>query len=371
MSKRNKTDFDDDLLNVKLTINQMRRRCEQHFKPTSCPLCGKAFDQSNSICDSHSVPRFVLENIATLNLKGQRTVVIASSLWQSHIPDYALPSFLSPHIGANHAGVFKSICRNCDKVFFKDYEEEESLLKLKPSTVLGNRILAEIMIKAHLAKISKLSHDWAMLDATIAIGADEDDTVLAQGSRKRIQLTYLDSMYEIEQCKAIIENASSNGFLVPIFLTLPYRNQVAMQIVTPISRDLRGKKMTDEANFSENYHPPFFCICSFPLKDRTVFLMFCLASSKDVYGEFVEEIESLSVANKLKVLQASSFTAVDEIYLTHSIAKKMLKDANFMRLINFNNPHCPEQTNLNQYRETTNLSNYHRQSNFLAHEFKV
>lgn len=50
-----------DEISVKKQINDLLRKIQEESKPDTCIICGK---KQTSFCNSHSVPRMVIKNIA-------------------------------------------------------------------------------------------------------------------------------------------------------------------------------------------------------------------------------------------------------------------------------------------------------------------
>ena len=89
-------------------------------------LCGK---EVNGFCNSHSIPAFCLKNIA---IDGK--LYTANSIAEVEI--------LPPESGVNKSGVFYAVCRDCDRTFFRDYENEANYLNS-----VTPKMLKEIEIK--------------------------------------------------------------------------------------------------------------------------------------------------------------------------------------------------------------------------------
>ena len=54
-------DIPEEIDEIKKDINDFMRKIQEETKPEKCILCGK---EQTSFCNSHSVPKMVLKNIA-------------------------------------------------------------------------------------------------------------------------------------------------------------------------------------------------------------------------------------------------------------------------------------------------------------------
>ena len=127
-----------DTIEVKKKISKLLSEARNLAKPERCILCGK---EQTSFCNSHSVPRLSLKNIATDGM-----VLHATALLGIDVIDIEK--------GVNNSGTFRFICKNCDASFFQDYENEDNL-KLRPT----DKMLAEIAVKNFLLQISKRTQE--------------------------------------------------------------------------------------------------------------------------------------------------------------------------------------------------------------------
>ena len=115
---------------------------EQNAQPDHCLLCGK---KMTSPCNSHVVPRFILERIAE---KGM--VSYGQSLFENACKN----DYIKTTTGIKNAFTFRLICNDCDKLRFCHYEETESILNYDNfNREKQKQILSEMAIKTHLSHI--------------------------------------------------------------------------------------------------------------------------------------------------------------------------------------------------------------------------
>ena len=367
---------EDRFSQIARQMNSSRREAEKAVRPSFCSICGHPFEDGGGICASHSVPQMVLNNIMSKNKDGQMTCSRTFGMYEDDIPIPALPDFIQIQPGKSRAGVFRSICKKCDSEFFKDYEDEEALLSLDPYSAQGNKILSEIMIKSHLAKLAKVKTDYKTERIQATKAAMMGLGIVNLNTDKALELDERDAWLDIVRCEEIIKQGLSNQFLVPVFRILPYRNQIAAQIVLPITYDLKGNRLTDTLSFDAQYKLDDFCIVSFPLKRNTLLMMFCLKDSEKTYGEYVSQISGLNVSNQMKLMQALMFSGSEDIFMTNEIAEKMEKDLRFRKIVTHNLSSALfgkriGDTNLRIQTTETNTGDYESQRNYLSIQSKL
>lgn len=132
------TDKEKKLINsdfsYKKKMSRIMKDARKAAKRETCYYCGKPV---SSFCNSHSVPRFCLRNIA---LDGE--VLTLNTLVDN--------PFLDSEKGIENAGVFHLICNDCDSKIFSDYENPDNYNN-KPTPKMIN----QIALKNSLKSISK------------------------------------------------------------------------------------------------------------------------------------------------------------------------------------------------------------------------
>ena len=124
-----RTDF-----TYKKIMNRLIKEARQASKRDTCYFCGKSV---TSFCNSHSVPRFCLENIATNGDVLTLNTVVDNPL-------------MDTKNGVNKAGTFHLICNDCDSKIFSDYENPDNYSN--PPTP---KMITQMALKNSLKSISK------------------------------------------------------------------------------------------------------------------------------------------------------------------------------------------------------------------------
>ena len=143
LSQEEKKEFESDIVANKKKINNVLSEARKSSKGEKCLYCGK---ETTSFCNSHSIPAFCLRNIAT-----NGTVFHSNTFVDLPLLDFDK--------GVNKAGTFQLICRECDSVIFKQYEEPSNY-ENKPTP----QMIAEIAMKNYLKAISKRVNEHAIFD---------------------------------------------------------------------------------------------------------------------------------------------------------------------------------------------------------------
>lgn len=123
-------------------ISKIKKEANQYTKGTNCALCGKS---CTSFCNSHTIPRFVIKNIA------QNGKVYNPSMTMNNIDLTTRLKVFKSNPGIEETLTFDSICRECDNEVFSCVENEEVLEKEFDAKVL-NLYALKILLHSQYAK---------------------------------------------------------------------------------------------------------------------------------------------------------------------------------------------------------------------------
>ena len=126
--------MDSNIIEMRKKYSKLINESKRQAKQEKCLWCGKKITR---FCNSHSVPRCVLDNIDTDGKVDYFNAIV-------NIP------FINSDKGMNEAGTFKLLCPECDGKIFQDYESLEALKEI-PS----ERMLEEIALKNILLMLNK------------------------------------------------------------------------------------------------------------------------------------------------------------------------------------------------------------------------
>ena len=126
--------MDEYIIEAKKEYSKLSNLSRAQAKRGECIWCGKKI---TSFCNSHSIPKMVLENIDMDGKLDYFNTIVKMPL-------------LNEDKGIREAGTFKLLCKECDKRIFQDYEDPEKIC-LMPN----KRMLEEIALKNILVMLNK------------------------------------------------------------------------------------------------------------------------------------------------------------------------------------------------------------------------
>lgn len=297
----------DTVIELKKDFGARQRSARQAAKPSSCALCGK---QASSFCNSHSLPQFVLRQIA-VDGKLYTTAKIVSSP--------ALP----PEKGIKETATFHLICNDCDQAVFSGYESFEAL-----THGIDDSLLAQIATKTYLYEMGKSAVDTQFFSKLY-----EDYGV--ENNRASVRaLDNSEDKAKLDRAFAAISKPK-NLFEVLYYDVSPYTAPIACQtMITPFA-GFDGKLINNLFNQSPAYKTEPIHICVFPSKNGTVVLLFYSKQAKR-YREFRKEFQALDRQTKLKVVTQMLFAYTEEIYISKQIDEVTLEDPSLVSAASMN-----------------------------------
>lgn len=290
-----------DKVEIKKKISQLQFESRKNAKPDKCILCGKKL---TSFCNSHSVPKLSLKNIAC-----NGKVLHASALLKTEIVDI--------ENGINNSGTFHFICRNCDGSFFQDYENEQNLRYL-PS----DKILAEIAVKDFLLQLSKRTQEKSLyrnIQQKYDIYSDFEFFMDIHN------LDIRDFKEEIEFHKDIVEHDEKNGYQILFWKVVPYNVPIALQSAIALTKDLEGNKVNDIFDMSASVRMQFMHLVVLPLREGSVILAFYHKRDK-LYRELRHQINRSSEDKVLQFLNYIIFAYTENYFISKTIQKPIETD---------------------------------------------
>lgn len=262
-------------------------------KAESCYICGKT---CTSFCDSHSVPRFVLERIAE---KGK----VYSPLQNER-------SILGRDYGVSNAGRFNLICRECDSRVFRDYENP-----LTYGSAISHNVLAQIAMKNYLHLISKKKEDLAFFEA-----AEEEFSHNKLFWEERKHIAQLDLSVYIEaykKAKKASEKTFDDTYYLCFYKLLDYVVPVAGQDAITLIADFDDHVINDIYFLDKSYKTEDIHIAVFPLQTSSALIMFVDSSNKR-YRNFYRKLRRLEEQDQLSTLNYIIFSYSENFYVTAS-----------------------------------------------------
>jgi hypothetical protein len=330
----------------KKTSNILRKSREDSKKP-KCYLCG---NDCSSFCNSHSIPRFCLENIAHNG----------HLYYSGNLVD--MPMF-DKEKGVNEAGTFRIICRNCDSTVFSDYENPENY-----SNVPTDKMLSQIALKNYLKSISKRELEISLYNNLAQMTGND---LSHQQTVNELDLNEYISGFEY--AKKSSESKWNDNYYLYYYELLDYVIPIAFQNNITLVGDLEGGVINNIYHHSADYVLKDIHICVFPLKNKSVVLLF-IRNGESRYRAFFKQFNKLSVNEKLKVINYILFSYSEDVFIYGGLDESLMKDEGLKSAAK-QTPiaiaHTPFFNPLNQALKTFDLNKRSTIPNLLDENYRV
>ncbi|OZV13472.1 hypothetical protein CIW83_02700 [Tissierella sp. P1] len=354
----NLSDFDDEETSImeanniefKKTLGKLMGLSRKEAKSDSCFYCGK---KVNSFCNSHSIPAMFLRNIA-----------INGDLYNNNIM-IKLP-LIDDETGVNKTGTFHILCRECDSIIFRDYENPKNY-----NSTPTSKMLAQIAMKNFLRGISKRKLEIALYNNMASeLGLPKE---FYEQQQMVNELDLKENIEGFKRAKKINEKGWDNEYYLIYHKKLSYVVPLAFQSQLALQFDLEGNLINDIYYDSSKYKIQSMHLCVFPEENSSTIIMFI--DSKDRrYRSFYKQFNKLSEDDKLSVINYMIFSLSEDVYLNKEINDIILNDNNLREVAGktqhifsispIKDPNAIAYDNLS-------FSQRHRIPNFLLEEYKV
>ena len=303
-----------DLKEFRIVFSKIREEARRRIDQTKCLICG---GEMTSACNSHTVPRFILNYIAD-----------NGCLATLHDDNLALNAILNDKVGINKADTFYAICRHCDQQVFSIYESEEKLLAFPSMNKTDKtKLLSAIYMKINLDNYYKKYYLKATEEVTKEYAAKMNGGQPNFGTNSEVEdLDMKESRDDVIRCKRYIDENYHAGFKVLYFKLLPYRISVACQIHLSPESDLEGNLINDLYNPSPAYRIVTMCLCLFPLKEKSFVLLFARDQDIPRLSRFIKQFNSLKEARKQSLLFAMGLTLSEDMFYSSKLKNILERD---------------------------------------------
>ena len=300
-----------DEISVKKQINDLLRKIQEESKPDTCIICGK---KQTSFCNSHSVPRMVIKNIAD-----NGRLYHANKLIDMPIVDTGK--------GVNNSVTFHFICRDCDSVLFQDYENLDAL-----QGTPDDKMLAEIALKDVLLMLSKRNQEQLLYQMRKMKGTIKNVELMEEIQ----QLDINDYRNEMNLYKSIIDNASEDNFKVILWEKVPYTIPVAAQSLIAMPKDIEGNEINNVNDMNPNVRMQNIHIGVFPLNGFSIAYAFYHRQDK-LYRRLHHQMNCLSLEKKLEYIIFWIFKYTENYYISPKVKSVIETDTKLQELSRDNN----------------------------------
>lgn len=277
-----------------------------------CLLCENNIE-GNKVCSSHSIPKFILENLQS---KGRILTLNA----------FINNDYLGKNdVGKNNALLFFSICKNCDNTVFSLYEKREVYDKMLTIFDIPQELLYLIKLKNILFWDYKNKYDRELgkrycRNINIAIRNNEnvkENFYKLQHIRYRMYLNEIDNKKISGILTYIIENKTLR-FKIGYFLRLNYNIEFALQRDICILHDTKWNIINDTAK-DENLEYASFVV--FPCGEYSIIIIF-VNENTTKYDALFKQLSTMSIKDQLKWITFYAITMTEDIVFANSLTKK-------------------------------------------------
>lgn len=331
-------------------IGRLIKEARNAAKRDTCYFCGK---NTTSFCNSHSVPKFCLKNIAA---NGQ--VLTLNALIDN--------PFMDTKKGINVAGTFRLICNDCDNKIFSDYENPENYLK-KPT----QKMIAQIALKNNLKSISKRLFEielYNILKTKSSLGY-----VIGSAKNNVNKIDLKEYEYSYRKAKNALEKKCSTDYYICYYEKLNYVVPIAFQSSLALIVDFDNNIINDIYSSSTKYRIQNIHINILPLKSETVIIMFIENGDKR-YRKFYQQFQKLSSEDKLAALTLIMFMYSEDMYFSKSIENKVRKSKQLCNIGKIGQDFIsssPYFNPLEELKKSFSLNKRHDIPNLLSEKYKL
>jgi hypothetical protein len=300
----------DDLKGNKVKHNKIKNelfsKSKELAKEKTCLYCGK---ESSSFCNSHSIPAFLIRNIAVDGdvFNTNKLVNIAFSKDSS---------------GVKSSGTFKLICRDCDSTIFKEYESPENYSR-EPT----GKMLAQIAMKNYMRFIYKRKVE-IQLYKLITTQFNKEEKMFEQIQIIN-QLDLDDFVQQYQRAKRVANKNWENEYYMFFNCKLDYIVPIAFQGAIALLCDLNEMQINDIYYTSPKYKIQYLHISIFPLEDSSRVFMF-IDKEHSRYRSFYKAFKKLSKNEKLEIVNYIVFSYSEDIFINKNIDNIALINENLI-----------------------------------------
>lgn len=328
------------------------RKIQKNIKPKQCILCKEI---KTSYCNSHTIPQFILKNIAKSGLVGTPNAII--KLPNSNILDDSK--------GVKNSGVIHFICNLCDSKYFKEYENPQKL-----KTGISDKMLAEIALKNFLLELSRIRLEKENLNNTL-----KNNSILTS---RPFELQNFqnwdieDFENEVEEHKKNIVTNNIGAYQVICRELLPYKVPLAFQDSISVIEDMDGNGVNDTTDLSAQNRIQKLHVAILPLKDSTVVLAFYHKKDRKYRG-LRHQMNSVLQNKKLEFINYLIFAYSENYFFSLEREKDFISNPKLSQLSQelFGRPNLGFQILENRFEDNYQKVRPDEIPNFLLKEWSL
>ena len=322
MKSSRQKDF-NDLKNIVYKLN----------KVDECMLCG---NKMSSACKSHTIPQFVLKNIAEDGklVYGQEFANVKN--------------LFDCKKGVSNAHVFRLICAKCDDAYFKCYENKDFILNYNQFDLSKrNRCLSSIAVKSQLSAIN----------VNMFVG-----TLRKLPYPNRVTFSFEDVDIAERRCNIDMlkkkRNSLSEEFVILYNSLLDYKLGFATQAPIALYRDFNDNIMFDNHSLEVN-NIDYLYLIVFPDEEKTRVMLYVSKEYINLKTKaFVDDFLSYSEEEKLHIIFVMMIMYTEQFFMSPSVYDKISKDKVIRKL------YIKTDTDGNYPSVFKELKNYKKYNNY-------
>ena len=347
----------DDVIKLNKLLSKYSKTIK-NYSPSSCPICNQPIQ---SYCNSHSIPRFCLKQIA------ENGMIISPGII------FGFP--IKFQTGIANTGTFRLICERCDHEAFSEYEQPQNY-NIEPSS----KMLAQIAMK------SSLRSQYKRITEINLYQQIENDYVLQNYDGPNLENIKDISLRDLSDfkkdflfAKKALENNINPQYHLGYYKKLNYTIPTATQVEVALVTDLRGNIINNIYNGSTSYNLQLLHICLFPLENSSIVLLF-FKSGHNKLRKFCRDLKSLNEDEQLRLISYISFLYSEDVYINKDIkellekydsAKNAITTTSFITGFSDNPQRISPYEEINAIKDNFDLNQYKTFPNLLSEEFKI
>jgi len=351
---------DADYYNDGLTLEEIELKkraarlmsvARQNIKLDHCFLCGK---KCSSFCNSHSVPQFVLSNIADNGMT-------ATSLRGKML-------FYEKDIGINSAGTFHIICKNCDNESFQEYEDQNAYLNAPT-----NKMLAQMALKNYLLLIDKKINNQEVYNLLSKKYPESREFFDEKAFIEKFDFDgYL---LRLKYAQKAIENPDTKSYHLCYHQILDYVVPFASQCAITLVSGFNDEIINNVYKFSKQSDIQNIHVAVFPLKTTSVVMLFIEEGEKK-YRNFYRQLKKLPLEDQLSAINYIIFAYTEDVYLNPKLQKALKNNKDYDEVCRLttdtlSNYYCSPEEQLSKSIAEFSLSKRKNLPNLLSKEYAL
>lgn len=291
-------------------------------EPKKCLLCGKEL-YNKSFCPSHSIPRFILNNLQSSGRLLNGNAILNNDLLGKK------------EAGKNNTLIFKSICRECDKETFKDYENKDIYSTFNSKEDVPQKILFQIKLKnilfekytndmlvAYLKNLSRI-----MNIKTENIPIDKMGQEILSCIRNELYYKKADrnmSNLELKTYKQDLDNLYIPEYNLGIFIKVNYNIGFAFQRDVCLLHDTKWNVINKMYDAKEQLNIKTVSIVVFPFESCSIIMLFTEKCINN-YDELYNQLNNMTIEECIKWIVFYIFTTSQDVILSKEISEANIK----------------------------------------------